>query len=524
MGNYNLIVDTSNFKPYDISPALQILHDYRDAYYKLDEQLNKIAEEKGQYIPPEGTKYRDTYDRYNQEFSSVVDDFSKGMNMRNAAAVRNLRNRYLEEIAPINRAAEAYNKYQDKLTALGPDAIIGNSRTFDDFFGGKNPAIEYRSAKQVELDAMKYFSGINNALTQDPEFKKVLGEQYYLQTQKGGLDSGAALQAALLEYNNRTNGQHSKAVQNLLDHMQNVMNSQAVDNFSEQAKKQVWNKIASGLIASIKSPEYSQVTNRAYETPHDKRYMAYQEAQMNKNGYVYNPSTGKYEYDEEAAVTEGGNTRTATLPDGSTWNYDPKKKQWTSPDATWDGVPRTSAQLVQEGNRQIAAKQKQEQSTNKELGEVGKRTEEQYLELGRKVAPLNYRGWDSESNWEYDTDDSNYYYSRSAWTGGSNNKLSDSAKEKIKPEVKMDILSKLKEQNPGLNIGWEDLDIYEDNDLLSNNHYRVVIKGTGERGIYQGTTRTETPASTIRGGVPADSTSIQRKDSTTVVRKPNAWG
>ena len=144
--------------------------------------------------------------------------------------------------------------------------------------------------------------------------------------------------------------------------------------------------------------------------------------------------------------------------------------------------------------------------------------------MGRKVAPLNYRGWGSESDWEYDSDDSNYYYSRPTLAGGSNSKLSDSAKGKIKPEVKMDILSKLKEQNPGLNIGWEDLDIYEDSDWLSNNHYRVVIKGTGERGIYQGTTRTETPASTTREGVPADSIPVQRKDSTTVVRKPNAWG
>jgi hypothetical protein len=53
--------------------------------------------------------------------------------------------------------------------------------------------------------------------------------------------------------------------------MQNVMNSEAVDNFSDDAKKQVWNKIASGLVASIEAPKYSQVTNRAYETPSDRR-------------------------------------------------------------------------------------------------------------------------------------------------------------------------------------------------------------------------------------------------------------
>ena len=238
------------------------------------------------------------------------------------------------------------------------------------------------------------------------------------------------------------------------------------------------------------------------------------DAEMEAKGYIY--KDGKYVYDAEVAATAGGAVQTATLPDGSTWNYDPKNKQWTSPDATWDGVPRTSEQLIQERNRQI-----KDELTNKELGEVGDRTEEQYLELGKKVAPLNYRGWSSSSNWEYQKGDSGYYYNK--WYG-NNEKLSDSEKEKIKPEVKMDILSKLKEQNPGLNIGWEDLDIYEDNDLLSNNHYRVVIKGTGERGVYQGITRPETSVSTTREAAPVDSTSVQRNDSTTVVKKPNALG
>lgn len=492
--NYNLVIDTSNFKPFDINPALQVLHDYRDAYYRLEDQINKIAEEKGEYVLPESSKYRGVMDRYNSDFNSAVQDFTQGMNLKNASAIRNLRRRYSSEITPIRTMVENYNKYNDKLTALGPDAIVGTTYGVDDFYGGANPQIDYRSAKQVELDSTKYFSGINNALTQDPEFKKILGGQYYLQTQKGGLDSGAALQAALVEYNNRTNGKHSEAVQNLLNHMQNVMDAQGVESFSDEAKQRVWNKVAAGLINSIEAPKYSQVDNRGYESPQDRafrlRSQARMDAEMESKGYIY--KDGKYVYDEEAAATAGGAVQTATLPDGSTWNYDPKKKQWTSPDATWDGV-----------------------------GEVGDRTEEQYLELGKRVAPLNYRGWSSSGNWKYQEDDSGYYYNK--WYG-DNEKLSDSTKEKIKPEVKMDILSKLKEQYPTLNIGWEDLDIYEDHDAFSNNHYRVVIKGTGERGIYQGTTRPETPASTTREVVPADNTSVQRKDSTTVVRKPNAWG
>ena len=251
--NYNLVVDTSNFKPFDTSLAMQVLHDYRDAYYKLEDQINKIAEEKGEYVLPESSKYKGVMDRYNEDYDAAVEDFSKGMNLRNAQAIRNLRRRYYNEISPIRTMVENYNKYNDKLTSLGSDAIIGNIYQVDDFYGGTTPAINYRSGKQVEADSIKYFSGINNALTQDPTFRQILGNQYYLETQKGGLDSGNALKAALVEYNNATNGTYSREVQDLINHMNNVMEAESVGDFSEDAKRQVWNKIASGLVASITS-------------------------------------------------------------------------------------------------------------------------------------------------------------------------------------------------------------------------------------------------------------------------------
>jgi hypothetical protein len=61
------------------------------------------------------------------------------MNLRNASAIRNLRRRYSSEITPIRTMVENYNKYNDKLTALGPDAIVGTTYGVDDFYGGVNP-------------------------------------------------------------------------------------------------------------------------------------------------------------------------------------------------------------------------------------------------------------------------------------------------------------------------------------------------------------------------------------------------
>lgn len=527
MPNYNLVIDYNSFKPFDISPALQVLHDYRDAYYRLEEQMNKIAEEKGEYVLPESSKYRGVMDRYNADYDAAVSDFAKGMNLENAQNIRNLRRRYSSEVAPIRTMVQNYNKYNDKLTALGPDAIVGNTYTLDDFYGGNNPAIDYRSGKDILKESATYFSGINNALMQDPTFKSILGNQYYQMTQKGGIDSATALQAALQSYNSATSGQHSQEVQQLLAHMNNFMAAQGVDNYSDEAKQRIWGKISEGLVSSIEAPNFTYQTDHSYETPSDIRKQAYQEAQMLESGYVYNPNTGKYEYDEEAAIT-GGKPQEATLPDGSTWTYNPKKKQWTS--SNGDGVPRTTAQLIQEKNRQIDAQQKKATVQQKELwkryGEKKLLTDEAYLTIGESFEPFefkmdDYTGSDDEKGIRA-KGFKRLQEGGAGFNGASSGKKTNGislGEADLPAATKTEILREAQKQNPNLTMS--DLVLYVDVDWFSDDHIRVCVRGTGEAGNYRGTTGNDTPQPVIPeyGGTIRDSTIVALPDSTTV-RKP----
>lgn len=276
MANYNLVIDTSNFKPFNIAPYFQAMHDYRDAYYKLEDQLNKIAEEKGQYIPPEGTKYRDIMDSYNQDFAAISDDFSKGMNLNNRAAISKLRTRYQEEIAPINRAAEAYNKYQDKLTALGPDAIIGNKSTFDDFYGGNNPAIEYRSGKEIQRVAAGVTQGLDNALMKAPEKAGAIAKQYFILRQRG-LDGEQALGDILS--NNKMDQQTAEGASQLVQALDKVYNTFSKDTFSDDAKGKIWENTVLGAIQGIQAPKYNLQINHDYESDAARASREYTELQ-----------------------------------------------------------------------------------------------------------------------------------------------------------------------------------------------------------------------------------------------------
>ena len=363
--NYNLVIDTSNFKPFDMSYDLQILNGYRDRYQRYEDILNKIAEENGQYLlpdTPENEQYNNILNAFNKDFKAASDDFSNGMNNRNTAAIMDIYRRSRREITPINKAIEAYNKGVDKINALGPDAIIGNKGDLSkikSYYGGANPIINYRSGKQIEQDSLKYFQGINNSLMQDDDFRSILGGQYYQKVQDG-MDSSTALEAALTDYDRRTNGAHSKEVQEILNHMQNVMDAQGVEDFEEGAKEQVWNKIASGLIQSIEAPKYNTLPNMNVRyrnnrglTANENRLIQLQAGQgyvpkLTEEGDVVRDEEGNIEFEHNPSKAanivnktnnNSNNNKIPNPPDGARitqqgeYNYavklrDQAKKEW----------------------------------------------------------------------------------------------------------------------------------------------------------------------------------------------------
>lgn len=319
MSNYNLVIDTSNFKPFDIGPALQVLHDYRDAYYKYEDQMNKIAEEKGQYIlpdTPENQEYRGIMDRYNNDYNAAVEDFSRGMNLANANMIRDIRRRYFNEVTPINKAIEAYNKDQDKMTALGADAIIANQkRSIRDYYGGLNPGIRYQSDKAIQATAANVMQGLNNALMSAPELAGSIANQYFKLKQEG-INGEKALNT-ILKINPQLNSQEGISdTSQLLDALDRVYQNYAFENGTPENEK-IWKSVVSGALQGIQAPKYDLKADQNFEnaatraqrlhaeaatahtietTRHLRNQMAQEEEENNLQfGRVYNPATKRYE-------------------------------------------------------------------------------------------------------------------------------------------------------------------------------------------------------------------------------------
>ena len=148
MANYNIIVDTSNFKPMDISMGWKVLEANKDTYEKLSDKLEKIAEENGEFQLPEGTMYGDidlsqkVKDLQN-EIATTAYDINNNMSARTRGKAQQFFMRYKKEMTPIKKMVTAYNQEVDKLNALraqDSSTIVLNPPRLESFYGGVKPS------------------------------------------------------------------------------------------------------------------------------------------------------------------------------------------------------------------------------------------------------------------------------------------------------------------------------------------------------------------------------------------------
>lgn len=161
MANYNIVVDTSNFKPMDISMGWKVLEANKDTYKELSDKLEKIAEENGEFQLPEGTMYGDidlsqkVKDLQN-EIATTAYDINNNMSARTRGKAQQFFMRYKKEMTPIKKMVESYNKDIEKLKTLemnDPSLIRVYTPEIGSYYGGvENSKIKMVSGSQIAKD------------------------------------------------------------------------------------------------------------------------------------------------------------------------------------------------------------------------------------------------------------------------------------------------------------------------------------------------------------------------------------
>lgn len=258
-----LKLDTK-FNPLTFDDMVKPLLIYKQAYEKAEEAYNKLSEDTAEIgdlvdrdTSPESYSM---YTGFNTDLSNVVDDFSRGMTYKNRRQLLDMRRRYAREIKPIQKASEALAAANTLRDQAGPDAIfqVGRYTSLDDFLHGKSANNTRVSAEQLTKKTAAITEAVMAEAMQDPEFRRVMGDQYWMITQHTGGSYNDLLQAI---------AENPAAQSRFAQIRQQMLQDVGIENFDAAGQTQIRSAINTGLYAGLDKPVRSFQGNQDHLNP-----------------------------------------------------------------------------------------------------------------------------------------------------------------------------------------------------------------------------------------------------------------
>lgn len=196
----------TTFTPFTYEEMVAPLKDYTQAYKETETAYSDLVAQTEAWKDianrEKSPEAYEMYARYSNALNNVVSDFSKGMTASNRGALMKMKRDYARDIAPIARASEALDKAMQFRQEKGPDAVfeVDDYNSLDSFLHGQKANNKYI----LKSDVMKETAAVTEAamreVAKDPEFKKVMGNQYWQIIQHSGgswADYEAAMKQAI---------------------------------------------------------------------------------------------------------------------------------------------------------------------------------------------------------------------------------------------------------------------------------------------------------------------------------------
>lgn len=432
----NLIL-TSNakFRPFEYSEMLapvlmatQAHQAIEEAYSELDSQANAIGSLANEINDPV------TYARYKSYEASLrnqADILAKnGLTPGSRKSLLDLKGRYAKEITPIQNAITRRRELADeqrKAILKDPSMMfdIDYSKTQLDYLLD-NPNATYTpiSGNELTKRAAQMAGNLAKVLQGNPKYQSILGGQYFQQMQQMGYTPAQIMQAILNDEN---------APAELRQIAETVFNEAGLGKYSSDIQEKARGYINSGLYEAIGTARYDAMNNRGYISPAEQRRLDMEKERLDMQ--KEQQKWAKEKFDEERLGIE--------LPNGDRIkDIEGGRVRVIHPDGTFEikAAPSTSG---------VSKSTAEKQATFTTLEYTG----------GSFDSP----GWSDK-------------FSESDAKLITFNELSPKARKKLQEDL----------AKYGLSVA--DVDIYEDQDYFSKNHYRVTRKGTGVAGVDVSTT------------------------------------
>lgn len=298
-----LQLDT-RFNPFTYDEMVKPLLYYKQSYDEAEAAYSDLATQteawKDMVNREKSPEAFEMYQRYSGDLTRAVDDFSKGMTAKNRRALLGLKRRYSQDIAPIARASEAMNAANELRVKAGPDAIfeVGEYNSLDQFLHGKTANNRFQSREALTKKTAAMTEAAMAEALKDPEFKKAMGDQFWMITQHTGGSYDELMEAMKLGM------MDNPIAQNRFSQIrQEIARSSGIQNYDEAGQQAIMDAIDTGLYAGLDKPVRNFQNNADHITPVQRHSMRMQDAQL-----------------ALSAASSG------MVPDGNGgWRYDPTK-------------------------------------------------------------------------------------------------------------------------------------------------------------------------------------------------------
>lgn len=475
------ITIASKFRPFSYQEMLAPVAIATDAHQQLENQYSDLSSSaaKMEALMNEQTDTRSykMYESFTKDLRDQAEVLAKqGLTPISRQSMMRMRDRFSSQIEPIKAASDEYLKMMDyRQQVKGKDNTAEFKTTYntiDDFLGGKRADNTYVSGKDIMTRVAAKSEAVGKSLYSTPEFKEVLKGQKYQIMQKNGA-TAEEIAAVLMN-----DPKAQPALRKVYDDEWKAIGG---DDYNLEAQARIKEAITTGLYAALQKPTYDFVNSEEYIGAGERKRLALQSASQSLNEQEYNDrklerqiKLGEMPFRTDSDGTQYYSNGT------SAWAIDKtgKEKERVYLDPVYD---KDGAKLA----NGVTAAPKVSQAT---------------LDKQNSFVYLGYKG-DRKSGFK-SSQDSNF------------SKKSDEAILISPSDLNISQIKKITDDLAKYSLTLEDVDIYKDKDIFSNDHFRVVRKG------YEADARTIRRGTTSPSYIPPST----KSDSTIVVKDYDTSG
>ena len=273
-GNY--ITIGSKFKPFSYEELVKPYEKYGNAYREqenlfsdIQAQSNEIADQINAQREAESFNI---YKGYNDKLTEQAAQLSKeGLNIGSRKNLIDMRNRYSKEILPIKKLIETRSKIADEQRQL---YVKDKSIMYDKDFSTisldelrKNPNMSYKalSGSELAVKSAALASTLKDQILTSPEYKSILGGQYFQSKLKSGMTLNQILAASLNDDN---------APAELKQIKNNLIKEYNIDQYSLDIQDRANSAINSGFYNALGTTKYDLMKDESYMSPLQRAQLA----------------------------------------------------------------------------------------------------------------------------------------------------------------------------------------------------------------------------------------------------------